>query len=63
MNIRIRLIDGRAYQLDGVKAEKTTRQLNSENEFTEFNFDGAKTRIYKQHIVSVEWRGEKNERD
>lgn len=58
MNLKITWVGGNARQLDGVEAEKTTSQLNSdEHEFIEFNFEGAKTRVYKQHIVSVEWRG------
>ena len=57
MGIKIRLVHSGAYQLDGVEAEKVNRQLDSRNEFIEFNFEDAVVRVYRQYIVSVEWRG------
>lgn len=61
MSIRIRLVDGKSYQLDEVESKRVNEQLDSESEFIEFNFEGAKTRIYRQYIVSVEWRGIEND--
>ena len=57
MTIKIRLVDGRIYRLDGVEAERVSRRLDSEGESIEFTLEGVKTRIYKRYIVSVVWRG------
>ena len=56
MIIKIRLADGRAYQLDEFQTEGMSEQLDSESEFIEFVFEDAEVRVYKRHIVSVEWR-------
>ena len=61
MSIRVKLVDGRAYQVYEVEAKRVNEQLDSESDFIEFNFEGAKTRIYRQYIVSVEWRGIEND--
>ena len=61
MGIRIKLVDGRTYRLDGIDAERVSRQLDNESESIEFSLEGVKTRIYKRYIVSVVWRGIEND--
>lgn len=56
MIIRIRLADGSAYQLDNFEAGEMSKDLDNEDEFIEFAFEDAEVRVYKQYIVSVEWR-------
>lgn len=58
MTTRVKLADGSAYQLDEFAAEEVGKELDDESGFIEFVFENAEVRVYKQYIVSVEWRWE-----
>ena len=55
--IRFNLVNGLTYSITGRDTLDTYMAYNTTAKWFDMTHDGKTVRIYRKHIVSVEWRG------